>query len=82
MNNIPQTPNEQMPIRGQSQPVMPSGFTDRNARSPTEFNMEQGVPPIDHFDEAKMNPVIPIQNVIPPRNVNKGIDLLISTQFI
>lgn len=77
MNNIPQPPNEQIPIRGQSQQPMPSGFTDRNARSPTEFNIEQGGSPMDHFDEVKVNPIVPNQNVVPVRSHDKGRPRLI-----
>ena len=71
MNNIPPPTNNQMGMRMPPQEV-PHGFTDRNPRSGTDFNPEQGVPPIAHFDEAKINQIIPNQNIIPMRNVNKG----------
>ena len=71
MNNIPPPTNNQINIHIQPQEV-PHGFTDRNPRSNTDFNPEQGVPPINHFDEAKINQIIPNPNIIPIRNVAKG----------
>ena len=72
MNNIPQPPSNQNPMINPSQPGQAHGFTDRNQRNGNEFNSEQGVPAITHFDEAKINQIIPNQNIIPIRNVVKG----------
>lgn len=71
MNNILPVNNNQLGLRAPTQGVQ-HGFTDRNQRNGTEFNQEQGMPPIAQFDEARMNQIIPNQNIIPVRNVAKG----------
>ena len=65
------TNNNQMGHRPPTQ-AMQHGFTDRNQRNGTEYNPEQGVPPIAHFDDSKVNQIIPNQNIIPIRSVTKG----------
>lgn len=71
MNNILPVNNNQMGMRAPTQAVQ-HGFTDRNQRNGTDFNPEQGVPPIAQFDESRMNQIIPNQNIIPLRSVAKG----------
>lgn len=71
MGNIPGPLNDQINIHIQPQEV-PHGFTDRNPRSNPDFNPEQGVPPIAHFDDAKINQISPNQNIIPMRKAQSG----------
>ena len=77
MSNIPPILSNQMINQSQTQQGPSQGFTDRNPRNGTDFNQEQGVPAINHFDEAKIVQVIQNQNIVPMRNVPKSRYLIV-----
>ena len=62
-----------MPIRNQTQHAMPNNFTDRNRQNTNNFFQDQGMPQINNFDQVKNNQIIQNQNIMPMRNVPKGM---------